>query len=117
MPGMNLLSLMCISSHLFRWCSQFYNKAKEELPDLETQLSQGQFGPIKVLQQYSYRRTVIRVADLPILQAWLGEKVHRRGALLPSGDELCRAVTGEALNPSHFIKYLRAKYSELYRLE
>jgi hypothetical protein len=29
-------------------CSQFYNKAKEEIPELEDQLAQGQFGPIKV---------------------------------------------------------------------
>jgi carboxypeptidase Taq len=48
------------------------------------------------------------------MQAWLGEKVHRKGTLLPSGDELCQSITGEPLNPAHFLRYLRAKYADLY---
>jgi carboxypeptidase Taq len=51
-----------------------------------------------------------------VVQAWLGEKIHQKGSLLPSGDELCQAVTGEPLNPAHFLRYLRAKYSEIYQL-
>jgi len=77
------------------YACQFYNKAKEEIPELEEQLAQGQFEPIK---------------------AWLGKKIHQKGSLLPSGDELCQAVTGEPLNPAHFLRYLRSKYSEIYQL-
>jgi Zn-dependent M32 family carboxypeptidase len=38
------------------------------------------------------------------------------GSLHASGDELMQQVTGSALDPSVFLGYLRAKYSELYKL-
>jgi hypothetical protein len=39
---------LAVMTVMVMMCSQFYNKAKEEIPELENQLAQGQFGPIKV---------------------------------------------------------------------
>ncbi len=49
-------------------------------------------------------------------QAWLNEKIHKVGSLHPSGDALMTAVTGEPLNTSVFLTYLKDKYTPLYKL-
>lgn len=49
-------------------------------------------------------------------QAWLNAKVHKVGSLHASADELLVAVTGLPLDPRFFLEYLRAKYTELYKL-
>ena len=70
-------------------------KAKEELPGLEDKIAKGSFSE---------------------LRQWLAEKVHSKGSLYPSGDELMLAATGKALEPSIFLQYLTKKYSKLYQL-
>jgi carboxypeptidase Taq len=50
----------------------------------------------------------------PVL-AWLRENVHRHGASLSPGELIAKA-TGSALDPSHFARYLKAKYAEVYGL-
>jgi Zn-dependent M32 family carboxypeptidase len=49
-------------------------------------------------------------------QEWLQAKIHSRGSLDASGDELMAAATGSALKPAVFLEHLRGKYSKLYKL-
>jgi hypothetical protein len=69
--------------------------AEKELPGLGDDLAAGKFSGLK---------------------AWLNEKIHSKGSLYASGDELMVAVTGSPLDPSIFLGYLREKYTELYKL-
>jgi Zn-dependent M32 family carboxypeptidase len=43
-------------------------------------------------------------------------QVHKHGSVPANSDELLQAVTGEPLNVAHFVEYLTAKYSSLYKL-
>jgi len=74
---------------------QFYNEAKKQIPDLESKISKGEFGPLK---------------------DWLNQKVHQVGSLYASPDELLIAVTGKPLDAGCFMEYLQEKYSKLYSL-
>ncbi len=47
---------------------------------------------------------------------WLREKVHDKGVMYPSMDELLTEVCGEGLNATYFCEYLEEKYGALYRL-
>jgi carboxypeptidase Taq len=76
--------------------AQFYNKAKEEIPDLEKQIENGNFKPLK---------------------EWLTEKIYKKGGLNPPLDILVEQVTGKPMDSHHFAKYLNDKYSEIYNLE
>ena len=69
--------------------------AAQDLPDLEQDIAAGRFGDLK---------------------AWLTGRIHVSGSLHPSGDDLMVAATGSPLDPSIFLEYLTAKYSELYQL-
>jgi carboxypeptidase Taq len=46
---------------------------------------------------------------------WLKKHVHKYGRSL-SAEEIVEKTTGEGLNPSVLIKYLREKYSQIYDL-
>ena len=59
----------------------------------------------------------IAAGDFKPLRNWLKEKIHQVGSLHPNGDELMKAVTGSPLDPSVFLKYLRTKYTALYKLK
>ncbi|SEQ16840.1 carboxypeptidase Taq [Nitrosomonas ureae] len=76
------------------YACQFYTALLNEQPDTEMNIATGNFAPIK---------------------DWLNEKIHRQGRLY-TPQELVQRVTGEALNPDHFIDYLTTKYSEIYQL-
>ena len=69
--------------------------AKDDLPSLEDDIAAGSFSGLK---------------------SWLNAKIHRSGSLYPSGDGLMRAATGSPLDPSVFLRYLRDKYTKLYKL-
>ena len=58
----------------------------------------------------------IEAGNFVPLREWLREKIHSKGSLLPSGDDLVKEVTGEALNPKVFLNHLTTKYSKLYNL-
>jgi len=62
-------------------------------------------------------RRQISTADFSPLREWLREKVHSVGSLHASPDELLTLITGEGVSAQPFLKYLRAKYSELYDLD
>ncbi len=76
------------------YACQFYNAFKREAPDLEDWIRQGNFRAVK---------------------DWLNRNIHVKGKLL-STEALLQEVTGEALNPDHFITYLKNKYRDIYRL-
>eukprot|EP00600_Ochromonadales_sp_CCMP1393_P007475 CAMPEP_0174963988 /NCGR_PEP_ID=MMETSP0004_2-20121128/5632_1 /TAXON_ID=420556 /ORGANISM="Ochromonas sp., Strain CCMP1393" /LENGTH=515 /DNA_ID=CAMNT_0016212667 /DNA_START=145 /DNA_END=1692 /DNA_ORIENTATION=- len=77
------------------YATQIYECARSQIPDLETAIAKGEFGP---------------------LRTWLNEKIHRVGSLYASGDELMVAVTGKPLDPQVYLTYLRSKYAEIYKL-
>lgn len=53
--------------------------------------------------------------NLPPVKDWLDTHIHTHGSLY-FPDELVKKVTGEALNPSYFVQYLKEKYSKIYLL-
>ena len=73
---------------------QLWQKLRQDLPDLEAQISKGEFGE---------------------LIGWLNEKIHRHGGKYEPMDLLKRA-TGEELSAKPYLKYLTDKYSEIYGL-
>lgn len=76
------------------YAAQIYSFASQNVPDLETKISNGEFSPLK---------------------SWLNEKIHKLGSLYASGDELMTAVTGKPLDPQVFLSYLKNKYTDVYK--
>mmetsp|Transcript_28741 Transcript_28741/g.39724 ORF Transcript_28741/g.39724 Transcript_28741/m.39724 type:complete len:556 (-) Transcript_28741:269-1936(-) len=74
---------------------QLFNEASNQLLGLEADIAAGNFKSLKI---------------------WLNDNVHSVGSLYPSGDLLMEKVTDSPLNPDHFVKYLREKYTPLYKL-
>jgi Zn-dependent M32 family carboxypeptidase len=74
---------------------QIFDAARRDLPDLDADLAAGRFAPLK---------------------GWLNRRVHAVGSLYATADELMEAVTGAPLRPEIFLKYIKAKYTELYQL-
>jgi carboxypeptidase Taq len=74
--------------------AQFYQAALAAHPDIPDQIAQGHF---------------------ETLHGWLQENIYRHGAKFTS-DELLQRVTGGPLDAGPYIRYLQAKYGELYRL-
>jgi len=76
------------------YAAQFFAQARQEMPDLEQQISRGELRP---------------------LRDWLREKIHRHGKRYRAG-ELVQAVTGRPLSHQPFVDYLNAKLRPLYGL-
>lgn len=68
--------------------AQLYRVMRLDLPDFESAVAAGRFGP---------------------LFEWLEHKIYGQGARLGS-EELLRQATGEAANPEHYLDYLKNKY-------
>lgn len=75
------------------YACQFFNILLGEMPDTVKNIEKGNFAPIKT---------------------WLNDKIHSQGSLF-SPQELVQKITGEALNPDHFINYLKTKYRAIYK--
>jgi carboxypeptidase Taq len=73
---------------------QLYQKADQEIPDLNEKLGTGEF---------------------TILRNWLKERIHQQGTLLEARP-LLKKVTGKDLDCQAYLSYLNQKYSELYKL-
>ncbi len=58
---------------------------------------------------------IIRAGEYDRLLAWMREHVHSRGALV-APEQIARDATGEAPGHAALMRYLRAKYGELYDL-
>jgi carboxypeptidase Taq len=69
-------------------CVQLWEKALEDVPDLEDQIERGEFGA---------------------LRGWLGEHVHAHGRKFSPQETLERA-TGSRIDAKPYLAYLRAKY-------
>jgi len=76
------------------YAAQFFATLKQALPDWEALVRRGEFGP---------------------LLTWLRTQIHRHGRVYTAG-ELCKRVTGQALDPSYFLTYLRTKFGAVYGL-
>lgn len=73
---------------------QLWGRLNADIPDLTDQLERGEFGA---------------------LLGWLRSQVHRHGRKFTSG-ELLQRIAGDGLNPASYLKYLKAKYEEIYNL-
>jgi carboxypeptidase Taq len=74
--------------------AQLWEAAAKDIPDLAKQIERKQFSG---------------------LLGWLRSHVHRFGAMYEPMD-LIRRATGKPLGPEAYIRYLRAKFGEMYRL-
>lgn len=70
--------------------AQLFQQAKKERPNVDEEIRKGEFTALK---------------------EWLNEKVHRQGSKYESLDDLLVAITGNPLDPSIFVNYLREKYT------
>ena len=76
------------------YASQFYQTLQQDIPDLEYEIKSG---------------------NLATIRQWLNQKIHEKGRLLTVSD-LVKQVTGDDLNPTVFLDYLKKKYRKIYRL-
>jgi carboxypeptidase Taq len=74
--------------------AQFYESALAAHPEIPAEITQGQF---------------------TTLLGWLRENIYRHGNKFTTA-ELVQRVTGEPLTIEPYVRYLRAKYGELYEL-
>ena len=74
--------------------AQLWEKIVEDIPDLEEQMRRGKFDA---------------------LLGWTREKIHRHGAKYEPKDLLQR-VTGSAMDPAPYMRYLKRKFGEIYGL-
>ena len=72
--------------------AQWWYKLREDLPNTDDQIRQGKFAEVL---------------------AWLVKNVHHASSRYDTQDLLLR-VTGERLNPDHYVRYLNDKYSKIY---
>lgn len=72
------------------YAAQITETLREQLPEFEQMIAEGQFGPIK---------------------SWLGENVHRHGKTL-TPNELIQRVTGKPISVDPLVRYLTTKYAK-----
>ena len=74
--------------------AQLWAKIKQDIPDLDRKIEKTQFGD---------------------LLGWLRENVHRHGSKFEPV-ELLTTITGGGLTAEPYLRYLREKFGEIYRL-
>jgi carboxypeptidase Taq len=74
--------------------AQFFETALQAHPEIKTQIKQGEF---------------------KTLHRWMRENIYQHGRKYTTG-ELVKRVTGGPLSIEPYVRYLRTKYGELYRL-
>ena len=72
--------------------AQLWEAMRQGLPDLDSQIERGQFGP---------------------LREWLREHVHRHGRKF-SADEVVERATGRPIEVGPYVSYLTDKFRALY---
>jgi carboxypeptidase Taq len=77
------------------YSAQLMEAVHRDLGDVDAQIARGEFAP---------------------LLGWMREKIHSRGSL-KDAEEIAKDATGQQLEPSSLVAYLRAKYGELYQLD
>jgi carboxypeptidase Taq len=73
---------------------QLWECIRRDLPDLDEQIAHGEFSA---------------------LLAWLRQKVHTFGSKYEP-QELVQKITGSKIDPQPYMRYLQAKYGEIYQL-
>ena len=76
------------------YASQMATKIRQDLPDLDERIAAG---------------------DVLVLIEWLKKHVHQLGGVYEP-DDLMTRITGSSLDSSHFVRYVEAKYSDIYGL-
>ena len=76
------------------YASQMAVTIRQDLPDLDERIAAG---------------------DVLVLIDWLRKHVHQLGGVYEP-DDLMRRITGGPLDSSHFVRYVKAKYSDIYGL-
>jgi len=74
--------------------AQLWEKVNEDIPGLADQIRHGEFDA---------------------LTGWMREKIHRHGSKFEP-QELVERVTGSKIDPAPYMRYLTAKYTDLYGL-
>jgi carboxypeptidase Taq len=74
------------------YAAQFFNQAKKDVPNLETEIEKGNAKP---------------------LLNWLRTNIHQYGKFY-TAQEVCEKATGEKLNFAYFMQYTKEKYGEIY---
>ena len=75
------------------YAAQFFNKAKQQIPQLTREIENGRFDS---------------------LLNWLRDNIHGLGRFYTS-EQLCSKVCGEGLNIQYFIEYMLDKYRNIYQ--
>lgn len=70
-------------------------------------------GTMMAAQIFATAQKQIDVTNLKALREWLRVNIHQYGKVY-SSSELLKRVTGERLNPQHYIDYLEEKFAKLY---
>jgi carboxypeptidase Taq len=73
---------------------QYYNKAVQDVPSIPSDIASGNFDT---------------------LRHWSNENIHQHGRKFDT-NELTRRITGEGINSTPYIDYLKAKFSDIYNL-
>jgi len=76
------------------YAAQFFERAEEEIPDLQGQFARGEFSA---------------------LRRWLNERIHAHGQR-HRAEDLCRVVTGSALSAEPMMRHLESKLRPIYRI-
>ena len=74
--------------------AQFFEAATRAHPSIPDEIARGEFGT---------------------LHDWLRQNIYQHGRKF-TPDELVQRVTGNPLNIQPYVRYLRQKYGELYKL-
>lgn len=74
---------------------QLWERIGEQIPDLEDQIAAGEFGS---------------------LRQWLGQNIHQHGRKFTANELLHRITGSGVIQVGPFLRYLRAKYGEIYGL-
>ena len=74
---------------------QLHERCQMSIPDMKEKIRKGEFKEIR---------------------EWLRSNVHEKGSLYSKPDDLLVDITGKALDPQIFIKYLENKYKDIYNL-
>ncbi|MFM7022010.1 MAG: carboxypeptidase M32 [Flavobacteriales bacterium] len=74
------------------YAAQLFQHAEKNLPELKTKIEKG---------------------ELNELLSWLSTNIHSKGKLYTS-EEICEQATGEGLNFSYFMNYIKTKYDGIY---
>jgi carboxypeptidase Taq len=72
--------------------AQIWEKINQDIPELGSLMRSGQF---------------------QVLREWLREKLHCHGAKFEP-QELIRRITGEQINPTPYLNYLKNKFTDIY---